>query len=639
LINASVELTGKAATGDDAPAHRVIADHLRASSFLIADGVSPSNEGRGYVLRRIMRRAMRYAHSLGARDPLLARLAPVLTDEMGGAFPELVRAQPLIVETLKGEEEKFRGLLDRGVKMLNEEVAKLGDGEALPGETAFKLYDTYGFPLDLTEDALRREGRAVDTAGFNEAMKAQKAAARAAWVGSGDAADETVWFDIREETGATEFLGYVHDEAEGVIAAIVKDGVRVDKAGDGDTVEIIANQTPFYAESGGQSGDAGIIVTASGARIAVSDVKKRGNALHDHVGKIEKGSVAVGETAVFSIDIERRNRIRSNHSATHLVHKALRTVLGEHVAQKGSLVAADRFRFDFSNPKAVRRSDLDEIERMVNAVIRQNAPVETRIMPYDDAVESGAIALFGEKYDDDVRVLTMGIELDGDAKPYSVELCGGTHVTRTGDIALFKIISESAVAAGVRRIEALTGEAARLHLEEQAALGRDAAEKIKAPLLELPARLEALVADRKKLERDLADAKKVLAMGGASGDAAANGADEARDIAGVKYVGRVLEGVAPKDLRGLIDQTKQKIGSGAVALIGVNDGKAALAVGVTDDLKGRLSAVELVKAGAEAVGGKGGGGRPDMAQAGGPDGAKAGEAVEAIANAIGAALN
>ena len=638
LIDASVELTGKPATGDDAPAHRVIADHLRASSFLIADGVSPSNEGRGYVLRRIMRRAMRYAHGLGARDPLLARLAPVLADEMGAAFPELVRAQPLIVETLRGEEEKFRGLLDRGVKLLNEELAKLGEGEVLPGKTAFKLYDTYGFPLDLTEDALRREGRSVDTAGFDEAMKAQKAAARAAWAGSGDSADETVWFDIREETGATEFLGYVHDEAEGVIAAIVKDGARVVKAAEGDAVEIIANQTPFYAESGGQSGDAGVIVTEGGARIVVSDVKKRGGALHGHIGKVEKGAVSVGDTAVFSIDVARRNRIRSNHSATHLVHKALRAVLGEHVAQKGSLVADDRFRFDFSNPKAVSRSDLDEIERMVNAVIRQNAPVETRIMPYDDAVESGAIALFGEKYDDDVRVLTMGAELDDADKSYSVELCGGTHVARTGDIALFKIISESAVAAGVRRIEALTGEAARLYLEEQASLARDAAEKIKVSLNELPTRLETLVADRKKLERELAETKKALAMGG-GGSASANGADEARDIAGVKYVGRVLEGVAPKDLRGLIDQTKQKIGSGAVALIGVNDGKAALAVGVTDDLKDRLSAVDLVKAGAEAVGGKGGGGRPDMAQAGGPDGARAGEAVEAIASAIGAALN
>lgn len=635
LIDRSVELTGKPAKDDAGIAHRVIADHLRASSFLIADGVSPSNEGRGYVLRRIMRRAMRYAHSIGARDPLLAQLAPVLADEMGAAFPELVRAKPLIVETLRGEEEKFRGLLERGVKLLNEEVDKLADGETLPGETAFKLYDTYGFPLDLTEDALRRDGRSVDTAGFDEAMKAQKEAARAAWAGSGDAADEAVWFDIREEIGATEFLGYVHNEAEGVVAAIVKDGKRCDKAEQGDEVEIIANQTPFYAESGGQSGDAGVIVTSTGARVVISDVKKRGQALHGHIGKIETGTIAVNETALFSIDVERRSRVQANHSATHLVHKALRAALGDHVAQKGSLVSDDRFRFDFSNPIAVSRDQLDDIERMVNEVIRQNGDVSTRIMPYDDAVASGAVALFGEKYEDDVRVLSMGQELGGVDASYSVELCGGTHVKRTGDIALFKIISESAVGAGVRRIEALTGEAARIYLEEQAAFGREAADKIKVSLPELSARVESLIGERKKLERDLSDAKKALAMGGG----AAKEDDDAREIAGVNYIGRVLDGVAPKDLRGLIDQTKKQAGSAVVAFIGVNEGKAALAVGVTDDLKDRLSAVDLVKAGAEAVGGKGGGGRPDMAQAGGPDGSKATDAVEAIAAAISASLS
>lgn len=637
LIDASIEFTGKKAQGDDAPAHRVIADHLRASSFLIADGVSPSNEGRGYVLRRIMRRAMRYAHGLGARDPLLCRLAPILGEEMGGAFPELVRAQPLIIETLRGEEEKFKGLLDRGVKLLDDEVQKLNPGEIFPGEAAFKLYDTYGFPLDLTEDALRRDGRAVDVAGFETAMKAQKKAARAAWAGSGDAADESVWFDIREEVGATEFLGYVNDQAEGVVQAIVKSGARVDQAGPGDTVELIVNQTPFYAESGGQAGDAGTISIGDSVTIDVSDVKKRGQALHGHIGKITNGSIKVGDNVLLTIDVARRDRTRSNHSATHLVHKALRTVLGDHVAQKGSLVASDRLRFDFSHPKAVGIDELEKIERDVNAIIRQNGSVETRIMPYDAAVESGAIALFGEKYDDDVRVLTMGDEISGNNQdtPYSVELCGGTHVRRIGDIALFKIISESAVAAGVRRIEALTGEAARLYLEDQAGAARQAADFLKVSLSDLPDRLGSIMADRKKLERELSEAKKKIAMGG-GGSSQASGADEPRDIGGIAFVGRVLEGLAPKDMRGLIDETKQKIGSGVVAFIAVNDGKAALAVGVTDDLKNRLSAVDLVRAGTEVVGGKGGGGRPDMAQAGGPDGAKAADAVEAIAAAVGA---
>ncbi|MEO0880026.1 MAG: alanine--tRNA ligase [Pseudomonadota bacterium] len=636
LINASVDLTGKPADGGDAAAHRVIADHVRASSFLIADGVSPSNEGRGYVLRRIMRRAMRYAHGLGVREPLLARLAPVLAEEMGGAFPELVRAQPLIVETLRGEEEKFTGLLDRGMKLLAEETAQLADGATLPGAAAFKLYDTYGFPLDLTQDALRREGRAVDTDGFDAAMKAQKAAARAAWAGSGASADDAVWFDVREQAGASEFLGYVHDEAEGVVAAIVKDGALVDAASAGDAVELVLNQTPFYAESGGQAGDAGVIVSEAGLGVAVTDVKKRGEVLHVHIGTVRAGSVKIGDAVRASIDAGRRNRTRANHSATHLVHKALRAVLGDHVAQKGSLVAEDRLRFDFSHPKALSRDEITAIERDVNAVIRQNAPVGTRIMSYDDAVASGAIALFGEKYDDDVRVLSMGYDLQDSDADYSVELCGGTHVARTGDIALFKIISESAVAAGVRRIEALTGEAARLHLEGQAGLALAAAEALKTTPGDLRQRIEALTAERKKLERDLAEARKKLALGGGGGAAEAD--DAPSEIAGVNYVGRVLDGVPPKDLRGLIDQTKQKIGSGAVAFVGVNDGKAALAVGVTDDLKDRLSAVDLVRAGAEAVGGKGGGGRPDMAQAGGPDGANADKAVAAIAEAIKAAF-
>ncbi|GJL95147.1 MAG: alanine--tRNA ligase [Hyphococcus sp.] len=630
LIGASVDLTGRKAEGADAPAHRVIADHLRAASFLIADGVAPSNEGRGYVLRRIMRRAMRYAHGLGARDPLLAKLAPLLVREMGGAFPELSRAETLIVETLTSEEHKFRSLLERGLKLLEDETSGLSEGEALSGKAAFKLYDTYGFPLDLTQDALRREGREVNTAEFDEAMEAQRAAARAAWSGSGDTADESVWFDLRAEHGATEFLGYIHDEADGVVQAIIKNSAVADKAAKGDKIELVVNQSPFYAESGGQAGDAGEIRSSSGARIVITDVKKRAGALFSHMGKVTEGELKLGDEVHLSIDVARRARTRSNHSATHLMHAALRNVLGEHVTQKGSLVAEDRFRFDFANPKSVSTEEISAIEAEVNAVIRQNSPVQTRIMPYDDAVESGAMALFGEKYDDDVRVLTMGAALDGSDKPYSVELCGGTHVDRVGDIALFKVISESAVSAGVRRVEALTGEAARQYLEGQASLVRSASDALKTPPDNLPDRVSALIAERRQLERDLAEAKKALAMGGGT----ATPADEIKEIAGVKFLGKVLDGVAAKDLRGLIDDAKKKMGSGVAVFIGVNDGKAALVIGVSDDLKDRVSAVDLVRVGAEAVGGKGGGGRPDMAQAGGPNGAKAADAIEAIEKAI-----
>ncbi|HPE31486.1 MAG TPA: alanine--tRNA ligase-related protein, partial [Parvularculaceae bacterium] len=491
-----------------------------------------------------------------------------------------------------------------------------------------------GFPLDLTQDALRRKGIAVDVAGFDAAMKEQKEKARAAWAGSGDQAAESIWFDIREKTGATEFLGYVHDAAEGVVQAIVKNGEVVMEAKQGDAVEIVVNQTPFYAESGGQAGDAGVIKSESGLEIVISDVKKRGGALHGHIGVVKKGVVREGDAVRLAIDVKRRDQTRANHSATHLLHKALREVLGTHVVQKGSLVASDRLRFDFANPKAMTAEEIADVEQRVNAVIRQNLPVETRIMPYDDAVASGAMALFGEKYDEDVRVLSMGAGLDNSDAPYSVELCGGTHARRTGDIALFKVTCESAVAAGVRRIEALTGEAARRYLEEQVDALRAAADAAKVSPAELPARIEALMAERKKIEKELAEAKKKLALGGGGAVAPA---EETRDVSGVSYIGRVLEGVAPKDLRGLIDAAKKKLGSGVVAYIGVNDGKAALAVGVTDDLKERLSAVDLVRAGAEAVGGQGGGGRPDMAQAGGPDGAKASEAVEAIAKAIAAA--
>jgi alanyl-tRNA synthetase len=558
---------------------------------------------------------------------LLARLAPVLEAEMGAAYPELHRASALIRETLRAEEEKFRSLLDRGVKLLDDEVAKLGDAKVLSGETAFRLYDTYGFPLDLTQDALRRKGLSVDAEGFDAAMQAQRTAARAAWAGSGDEASEALWFDLGDRIGATDFLGYVHEAAEGVVLAIVKDGREVETANVGDEIEIIANQTPFYAESGGQVGDAGVITSESGLAIEISDVRKRAGALHGHVGRIVKGALKRGDAVRLAIDAARRDETRANHSATHLLHKALRDVLGPHVAQKGSLVAPNRLRFDFSHMKALSAAEIAEVEKRVNAVVRQNNEVVTRIMPYDDAVASGAVALFGEKYDEDVRVLSMGA---AGAGAYSVELCGGTHVRRTGDIALFKVTGESAVSAGVRRIEALTGEAARLYLEEQAAILRAAADAAKAPLDELPARIETLVADRKRLERELAEAKKKLALGG--GGAAP--ADDVIDVKGVKFIGKVLDGVEAKDLRGLVDQAKKKLGSGVAAFISVADGKASLAVGVTDDLKDRLSAVDLVRSGAKAIGGAGGGGRPDMAQAGGPDGAKAGEAIEAIRTSI-----
>jgi len=634
LINASVELTGRAAKGDDAPAHRVIADHLRASCFLIADGVTPSNEGRGYVLRRIMRRAMRYAHGLGAKDPLLARLAPVLVAEMGAAFPELARAQALMVETLKSEEEKFRSLLERGLKLLDEETEKLGSAKTLPGAAAFRLYDTYGFPLDLTQDALRRRGISVDTGGFDAAMAAQKQAARAAWAGSGEEADDALWFDIREKAGSTEFLGYVHDAAEGVVHAIVKGGRLTGEAKAGDEVEIVVNQTPFYAESGGQAGDAGAITSDAGLLIEIADVKKRAGGLFVHIGKVAKGAVKSGDPVKLAIDVPRRDATRANHSATHLLHRALKEVLGEHVTQKGSLVAHDRLRFDFSNPKQVAPAELAEIERRVNEVIRRNTAVETRIMAYDDAVKSGAVALFGEKYGDDVRVLSMGEAFGNPVRPYSVELCGGTHVRRTGDIALFVITGEGSVSSGVRRIEALTGEAARLYLVEPAHEARALAARLQTSPTGLAEQIELRDRKIRALEKDLVEAKKKLALGGGGSDSGGAHLQEARAVAGVAFLGRVLDGVEPKDLRGLVDDAKKKLKSGVVAFIGVNDGKAALAVGVTDDLKNRLSAVDLVKAGAAAVGGQGGGGRPDMAQAGGPDGAKANEAIDAIEGAL-----
>jgi alanyl-tRNA synthetase len=622
LIAASESLTAVKAEGEQRASHRVIADHLRSTSFLLADGVLPSNEGRGYVLRRIMRRAMRHAHLLGAKDPLMHRLVPALVAEMGAAYPELGRAQPLIEETLLREEVQFRRTLSNGIKLLDEATAALGEGDALPGETAFKLYDTYGFPYDLTEDALRARGIAVDREGFDAAMAQQKAAARAAWKGSGQAADSEVWFDIAERVGATEFTGYTATTGEAQVVALVKDGKEVGSAAAGDDVTVIVNQTPFYGESGGQTGDAGTITGADGLKLAVSDTAKPLGRLHAHNAKVEAGSIKVGDVVKLDIDVERRDAIRANHSATHLLHAALRNRLGGHVTQKGSLVAADRLRFDFSQPTALTPEDIAAIEAEVNAEIRANEPVTTRLMSPDDAIEAGAMALFGEKYGEEVRVLSMGRATD---KHYSVELCGGTHVRALGDIGVFRIVSESAVSSGVRRIEALTGEGAR-----QWFVAREEALKHTAAILrttpeDVEARVSALMEERKKLERELAEAKKALALGG--GAAKAENADE--EVGGVKFSGQVLDGLDPKELRGLLDQAKQRLGSGVAVIVAVNEGKASIAAAVTEDLAGKVSAVDLVRAGVEALGGKGGGGRPDMAQGGGPEGGKAADAIAA----------
>lgn len=628
LIAESGALSKTATDGAHKASHRVIADHLRSTSFLIADGVLPANEGRGYVLRRIMRRAMRHAHIIGAKEPLMYRLVSSLVSEMGGAYPELVRAQPLIEETLLREETRFRKTLENGLKLLDDATGDLAEGGTLPGETAFKLYDTYGFPYDLTEDALRSRGLTVDRAGFDAAMAEQKAAARAAWKGSGEKASDEIWFDIAEEVGNTEFVGYASTEGEGEVLAIVRDGVRVERAVAGEEVILITNQTPFYGESGGQMGDAGTI--SNGALTArVSDTSKPLGRLHAHKALIEKGGVAVRDTVHLSVDVERRDRIRANHSATHLLHAALRHQLGAHVTQKGSLVAADRLRFDFSHPEALTHAQIAAIEADVNAQVRHNEEVTTRLMTPDDAIGAGAMALFGEKYGDEVRVLSMG---RGDDRHYSVELCGGTHVRATGDIALFKIVSESAVSSGIRRIEALTGEAARLWLTERDDKLRQTAAALKTSPEEVPARIAALVETSRKLERELAEAKKALALGGGAAAQAAG----PEKVGTIDFLGQVIDGLDPKELRGIVDQNKAKLGSGVSAVLALMDGRATIAVGVTDDLKGQVSAVDLVRAGVEALGGKGGGGRPDMAQGGGPDGDKAQAAIEAVKAALAA---
>ena len=627
LIETSAGASGVHADGEHAVSHRVISDHLRAASFLIADGVLPSNEGRGYVLRRIMRRGMRHAHIMGCEDPLMWRLVPALTAEMGKAYPELLRAEALITETLKLEETRFKQTLGRGLKLLDAETAKIAGDAPLPGEVAFQLYDTYGFPLDLTQDVLRGRGRAVDVDGFNAAMERQRAEARKSWAGSGEAADEAVWFDIREAAGATEFLGYTTTVADGRIVAIVADGERVERAETGAEIHIVVNQSPFYGESGGQIGDTGVMFNAGGAEIAVRDTRKRVDDLVVHAGDIVRGAIAVGDVVELRVDGARRDEIRAHHSATHLLHAALRRQLGEHVTQKGSLVAPDRLRFDISHPKAIGADQLAALEREVNARVRRNSEATTRLMTPDAAIEAGATALFGEKYGEEVRVVAMGGD---DAGPFSVELCGGTHVRRTGDIGAFKIVAESAVAAGVRRIEAVAAAAAEAHLAGQEALLARTAAELKTGVAEVPARVAALLVERRRLERELADARRKLAAGGGE----AGEAPLATDVAGIAYAARRLDGVPAKELRPMADEIKKRLGTGVVAIVSVDNGKASIVVGVTDDLTDRFSAVDFVRLGAGALGGKGGGGRPDMAQAGGPDGAKAESALTAIEKAI-----
>ena len=631
IISHVADLTSVDADGPQAASHRVIADHLRASAFLIADGVLPSNEGRGYVVRRIMRRAMRHAELLGAKEPLMWRLVPTLTREMGQAYPELVRAEPLISETLKLEETRFRKTLERGLAILDEESRGLKQGDRLKGETAFTLYDTYGFPLDLTQDALKPRGITVDTDAFNAAMERQREKARASWAGSGEAATEAVWFALRDKVGASEFLGYETESAEGVVAALVKDGKEVAELKQGESGAIILNQTPFYGESGGQVGDTGAM-SADGVRFRVADTQKKAGDVFVHSGTVEQGTLKVGAALALAVDHGRRSTIRQHHSATHLLHEALRQVLGDHVAQKGSLVAPDRLRFDFSHPKPMTADEIGRVEDIANDFVLQNSEVTTRLMAVDDAIASGARALFGEKYGDEVRVVAMG-ETTGNAMGWSVELCGGTHVRRTGDIGLISMVGESGVAAGVRRIEALTGTAARKHARHLGDLAKAVSAELKAPLEEMPDRLAQVLDERRRLERELSDAKRKLAMGGG---ARPDGADGVRVIGDVKLIARAVAGIDLKDLRSLADEGKKQVGSGVVAIVGVNEeGKAGVVVGVTEDLTARFSAVDLVRKGAEALGGKGGGGRPDMAQAGGPDGSKAEAALAAIAAALG----
>jgi len=626
LIEASADATNTDPDGPHNVSHRVVADHLRSTSFLIADGVLPSNAGRGNVLRRIMRRAMRHLHMIGTQDPVMYELVPSLVRKMGGAFPELVRAQALIEETLKLEEQGFKTMLDRGLKMLDDATDGMDAGATLSGEVAFKLYDTYGFPLDLTADALKERKIGIDEDGFTSAMEEQKAKARAAWSGSGEAATEEVWFDINDRDGATEFLGYETETAEGVVTALIKDGAEVKAASAGDEVAVLANQTTFFGESGGQQGDSGVIKTENGAIIEITDTQKKLGALHVHLGKVTEGDVKVGDAAEFRVDHARRSSLRANHSATHLLHAVLRKHLGDHVTQKGSLVAADRLRFDISHPKAVTAEEAAVIEADVNSLIRENSEVTTRLMTPDEAIELGAMALFGEKYGDEVRVVSMG-EPVANEHAYSLELCGGTHVKRTGDIGMFKIVSEGAVSSGVRRIEALTGADAANYMSARENVLATVAADLKAVPEDVPARVKALQEERRRLEREVSDLRKKLAT---AGSGATSGGDAFKEVNGVKLALRSLDGIPAKELKGMVDELREQMGSGIVALVSGDGGKASIVVGLTEDLKDKYSAVDLVRIGVEKLGGKGGGGRPDMAQGGGSDPSQADAALAAI---------
>jgi alanyl-tRNA synthetase len=627
IILASAEATGQAPDGPHRVDHRVVADHLRSCVFLIADGVLPSNEGRGYVLRRIMRRAMRHAYMMGAREPLMHRLVPVLVRQMGTAYPEIVRAEPLAIETLQLEETQFRRTLERGLHLLNEETGKLGDRQPLPGAVAFRLYDTYGFPLDLTQDALREQGRAVDLAGFEAAMEEQRARARAAWAGSGEAATERVWFELRQKLGPTEFLGYTTETAEAEITALVVSGAPAQTATIGTEVAVLLNQTPFYGEAGGQVGDTGTISGPDGLRIVVTDTQRKLGDLFVHLGRVERGEAHVGTPVLAEVDHARRTTIRAHHSATHLLHEALRRRLGTHVTQKGSLNAPDRLRFDISQPRPLSGDDIAWVESEVNARIRENSEVTTRLMTPDAAVEMGAMALFGEKYGEEVRVVSMG-RGEGNKPAWSIELCGGTHVRRTGDIGYFKIIGESAIAAGVRRIEAVTGAYAEAVLADMQHRLNEIAGAVRASPAEAPARVAAQADQLRRQERQIAELQRRLATGG--------NRSEVEEVNGVRFAARNLGEVPARELKGLADTIGQQIGSGVVALVSTAEGKASVVVGVSQDLTGQFSAVELVRAASAAVGGRGGGGRPDMAQAGGPDGSRADAALHAVRQALAA---
>ncbi len=608
LIGAIANLANSDPNGPLKASHNVIADHLRAMSFLIADGVLPSNEGRGYVLRRIMRRAMRHVHLLGVNEPMMYKLLPALQKEMGEAYPELYRAEALITETLKTEESRFIKTMEKGLKLLDEETANLSKGDKLSGETAFKLYDTYGFPLDLTQDALKNKGIDVDTKGFDEAMERQKAEARKNWAGSGDAGTEKIWFECQDKLGATEFLGYNTLKTEAEITGLVQDGKSVDEVTSGEFY-LLSNQTPFYGECGGQVGDIGVIKNKD-FEAEVTDTKRKLNDLFVHICKLKSGTVKVHSFASFEVDEKNRNDIRANHSVTHLVHKALRTILGEHVTQKGSRVAADGMRFDISHPRQITAEELQMAEDMVNDAIRHDYQVVTRIMTPDEAVKCGAMALFGEKYGDEVRVVSM----EDENGVYSMELCGGTHVFNTGNIGYFNIVSESAVAAGVRRIECVTGHGAEKYVQSLENKLRHLGTMLKSNINDIEQRIQNLMEEKKKLEADIFNLKKSFVS-----NKTADNKEKIAQVGGINFVAKIVDNIPAKELKAFVDEIKEQIKSGIIVLISKTDGKASVVIGVTDDLKDKHPATALIKEIAPYVGAQGGGGRPDMAQTGGSD--------------------